>query len=680
MNYREISKKRYLLEGGNYLNAQQIPSSLRTEAVKEITKVLMLLNSEFQKQHGYPIWTPELFRSKQFLSGSSLHFFDLINITGEVYQKVKERTGDVDTQVDKNIKEPLNNTLDSLKGKNIKGIKLLDFKADPAQFITLWELSELKLEENPLRVQVDLELVEYEDSKPTAWSKFAHSSSWEDLTAGVKGVFHKYLMRAFTTKSLSDRYVQSAKGKLKLKKDTDLAFSVDLGLRPKYEPVLDDKGNQLEQDGVLVYKEIPTKQSKYTTDLHKMFVMLFDKEPSSQELRDFWSFTGGIKLAKKLLSKPQQVALMKGFAHTLFNPNTGQALYKADPQRDLREKTLALKKLVDVLGLSSEFSNFKSEILQSIDEFYKKKYPETDTSALEPQAVMEADVVTSKREGIEHIEKMKPQAFVELLKALQSDLPQNTKFKLTLKIDGLGARFGKNADGEKFFESSHSGPQFSAKAFSRFAQERNQTPEKIQRAQHYDDILDLIINSELMEKLPDDCKVHCEILYLPLAEIKNHQAKFVSVYYDTENLGKIITIVPFFVEVASTGELHPQSDEIKEALIKSSTPDIKVIDDRLNPGEIKMSAIGDIQTLIDMDLTVMQSRKKADAEARAGIEALFAVAKTALAQHLLKIAEQSGRHVIGKDLEGVILHTPQGRVKATSKAFKDILQSKKAAN
>lgn len=350
-----LSFKEFLLEGGNVqigeFEADRIDLSKldRSLMITRINRLLQAINLRYQKQHGLPLWNPELFASKKFLSGSAFHFFNKA-IPSEVFAKYKKSVGDIDTQVDKAQEANIKQFLNSLVGEKIGYATFVGFKESAGQFITLWNFS------NPsINLQIDAELVDFVEGKPTEWSEFSHSSAWEDMKEGIKGVFQKYLLRALTTKTLREIIILSGKKETPKKvMSTDLAFSVTQGLRQKLEPVMD--GNkQREIDGLLVFKEIPTKESTYVNDLKMMFKILFEKEPSKSDMQSFNSFVGCLGLVKKYFNQNEQKTLILGFAHTLFGPGA-QGLYRGNAELDYKEKMIAFKKMVDTLDVSYDKS------------------------------------------------------------------------------------------------------------------------------------------------------------------------------------------------------------------------------------------------------------------------------------------------------------------------------------
>lgn len=662
-----------IVEGGNVqigphaaerINLVKIP---RGKMVPIIDELLHAVNSSFNAKFKTPLWAPQLLQKKEFLSGSAFHFLNPA-IPDEKFVKHKPSVGDIDTMVDEKKREQVELFLKSNTGKQIGPATLLGFKPNPGgdQFITLWEFTD-----PAIKVQIDLELVPYNDLGPTDWSKFSHSSDWADLEAGVKGVFHKYLLRAFTTNTLKDRLVQM-KTKLKPVKSTDVAFAVSGGMRQKYEPVLDDNGQQKVVDGLPVFKEIPAKDSTYVNSPAEMFELIFGKPPVGGEEKLMGSFMGGLQLANKHLDAAHKKLLLDGFVNTLFG-QTAQELYKNDPESDKAEKEVALNTMLKSLGMKPDAS-----IEQMKNNFYAnyKQGGELDE---------DGDVVSSQRTGISHLQKMKDLEFIELIKKIKNEYKGKlSNVKMTLKVDGLGARFGKDKAGRPFFESSRSGPIFTAGSFTSHARSRGFEGEKLERAEKYDEIYNLIVNSDFMKKLPNDIKVHCEVMYNPMAEETENGLKFVTVSYDRNQLGKVMTIVPFYAEIASTGEKYSKSEQIKDMLIDIKEENgIKFVDDRLAAGEIDITGeIDPLLTLVnDQFIAKLTSRTRADAEEKSQLKALIQSVKDNLADYIFRHPSIAGKEKLGKDIEGIILHRDkEAPLKITTPDFKQAIAAKRNPN
>lgn len=680
--YPEYLKLQPVSEGGNLqvggAEAQHINLQVmnRSFMVKTIDELLHAINNTYAKTYKQPLWSPELIQSKEFLSGSSLHFFNVKGIPDETFVEKKPKVGDIDTQVDRDQQPNLEKFLNSIQGKQLGPAKFIGFQKGNEQYSSLWEF-----QDPPIKIQIDLEFVEYAEGKPTEWSQFSHSSSWDDLQQGIKGVFHKYLMRAFTTNTLRTRYIQTKTGKLQSKPvtSTDIAFAVSSGagggMRQKYSPVIDPAtGEQKQVDGIPVFTEIAPKDSTYTSSTDGMFEMIFGSTPSAQDKKALASFTGGLQLANKYLDPEAKQKLANGFLMTLYSPGA-QGLYRGDPERDKAEKGVAWNTMLATLDLPDE-AGLKAKADQEATAYYQK---------YKVQESISEDVKASPRQGIQHLEKMNDLEFINFVKQLKHQMQGKlNSIKMTLKVDGLGARFGKDKSGRPFFESSHSGPIFTSGSFTGYAQSRGFDGERLERAAHYDRLFDMIINSNFIQQLPNDTKVNCEVLYNPMAEETETGLKFVTVAYDRSILGPEMTIVPFDSEVASTGERHPQSDKIKNFLVKiKQEGGIKFVDDRLGyEGEVDLNAkIDPILSIVDANLMAkLASRLKVDADEKKQIKAFLQAAKDSIAQYLLQHPGIVGKDRMGKDIEGVILHRgKEAPIKVTTPGFKQAMAAKKQA-
>jgi hypothetical protein len=265
ISFKEFNQ---LTEGGNVQigdkSAERIDLNKisRDDITPEIEQTLDAFNAAFKKLHNIPIWSGELFASKKFLSGSAFHFFDRAIATAE-FKQYKNTVGDIDTQVDAALEKSVEAFLSTNAGKKFGAATLIGHKNSAGQSISLWYFDKHKI-----NVQIDLEYVDFANGVPTDWSQFSHSSDWSDIKAGIKGAFHKYAMRALTSKTLRDIIILKGKKEVPTKiKATDLAFSVTQGLRTKIEPVTID-GKHQHKDGLQVYREIPTKSSSYTNYLN----------------------------------------------------------------------------------------------------------------------------------------------------------------------------------------------------------------------------------------------------------------------------------------------------------------------------------------------------------------------------------------------------------------------------
>lgn len=343
------SFKQFLYEGGNVqigdAEAERIDLNKikREDIIPKITTVLDSVNQSFKKQFDVPLWSSELFATKKFLSGSAFHFFDG-GIATDEFKKYKNTVGDIDTQVSIDLMKDTAAFLDAHVGKKFGDATFLGYKKSAGQYITLFAFNDPRI-----NIQIDLEFVDFLNGQPTEWSHFSHSSSWADIKAGVKGVFHKYMLRALTSKTVRDIVILSGKKEIpKVVKSNSLAFSVQHGLREKITPVMDG-AVQRHQDGLPVFKEITPGESNYVKELAVIFEILFGSIPSKSELKMMDSFTDGLKLVKTHFSQSDQIKFINGFAEILWEKGA-QGIYKGNADLDKHDKMIAYNIVINTLG------------------------------------------------------------------------------------------------------------------------------------------------------------------------------------------------------------------------------------------------------------------------------------------------------------------------------------------
>jgi hypothetical protein len=270
------------------------------------------------------------------------------------------------------------------------------------------------------------------------------------------------------------------------------------------------------------------------------------------------------------------------------------------------------------------------------------------------------EVVNSKRVSIQHFQKMKSEEFVAWMKTVRFDYGGVLKnIKAVMKVDGLGARFGKDFNGTPFFEGSRTGPVFDSGGFSAFARCKTDNIELITRAVHYDNMLEIFKKEDFMNTLPNNTKVVCEIFYNPMAETTEKDIKFVTVSYDKKRLGSLMTIMPYTVLDASTGHESPDKDNILKKLYKRSSDKIMIINPNLKFTEIDVSVYAEAASVYsDESLSILKSRKSSDRADKQNLINALQKIKDDLADYLLAHPGIEGKFKLGTEIEGVVLHLP----------------------
>jgi hypothetical protein len=374
----------------------------RSEFKRNVIATLKKLDNFHKSQFGMPIWNPKtrdkILNSGEAFNGSSEHLFK-DSITDDEFTKYKPSVGDIDLTVPSENIETIFELLSSLEGSEILQSKMWyvgqnrkTFSGD--QINALFAYKEAK-DQQPIFIQIDFEAVDYLNGKPSEFAKFSHSSSWEDVKTGVKGVFHKYVIRSLTIGSLLDDAILLTKSsplyppeKLKIARKADpirlLSFSVSSGMRATVElqKYADDAtvppelvGKPVKFDGKFVYKELSTGESTYTKSKEEIFTLIFGELPSKDDLILLDSFIGVLSLMKKYLSDEEIDAVYEDFINDKLFGIKSQRLDLTNPEIDKSSKMSAV-------GRFREAFPFLPEIDQSMLDSYYGSYKVRQTEYL----------------------------------------------------------------------------------------------------------------------------------------------------------------------------------------------------------------------------------------------------------------------------------------------------------
>ena len=732
MKLSEFTRKSgtILLEGGNVVINDQAADRIDAKARKQIVPIidssLAAINSAFAQFSGQPLWQPQLLANRKFLSGSAFHFFDRTNISDLKFVAAKPTVGDIDTQVDVDMRDDIISWLKKLPGGSRLGDAVyVGFKDDPlalggSQLITLWNFPGIQVKtRNPdgsqtvrgCNVQIDLELKEFETAAdgdyrtPTRWSHFSASSSWQDLSAGVKGVFHKYLIMALTKLTEQDIVVRKPVYNRRTKEYDSYSYSEPKrvpmytfavgsreggGLRPTYIPVTDSQGRQEQQDGYPVYDQ--AKTTGYIRDVDRIFANIFGKKIKKSELKkisaSFDSFTGLLDVMRRYLDRDEQQRVSDKFREkTIGNDEIGrraQELYKGDPDKDRSEKMTAYNLLMKTLGTQPP---------DGFDQMLKDYYSTYDKKTSE--SLVEADPVPDyARKGIQHIYnrlpdgrvssmEMRDRDFLELVKEIDSEGGTLDSAQITLKVDGAGIRFGRDISGRPFFMTSRvTEPLYADDMgyFERYGKSQNQSSEQLARTRNYDQALSAIVNSDFIKQLPSDTIVQAEMLYTPMAQaVDNNQLKFVNIPYDQKRLGSEMTLIPISVRRFSTGQDLPDQDKIIKKLVNKSTSEIKILTNKLEHRGINVSKI--IEPVVNLPQTLTSALlSKGTTPEKTRVKEILDQVRQQLSQAIIDSPRLKGKNMLGPDMEGIVVNFPSGRIiKVTSPQMKSAMAAKSLA-
>lgn len=334
----------------------------RSKFKKQLYSLLQAINTLHEVQFGYKIWG-EI--NSDIFNGSSASIMD-DNISDTDIYHHKPFLGDVDLAVPSEHAGTLLSLLDERKGQKITSkVELIGINRTIGQSVgtQINAIFKFKDPEDYL-VQVDFELLSFEDGKPTEWARFSHSSAWSDILNGVKAVHHKFLIRSLvgaisarpdiviaTPKSTWDNVKISASSR---KGDITrmLKFSVDHGVRVAYSPLVNSAGETVQHEGKQVFKEIPTIDSDYKRNVEDILELAFGPE-NSADVEKFWTFDGVVELIGQHLNAEQQQDVVERYLTLLWGvkPQRAQELERGNPDEDLKVKSAGWNRLKQLTGV-----------------------------------------------------------------------------------------------------------------------------------------------------------------------------------------------------------------------------------------------------------------------------------------------------------------------------------------
>jgi hypothetical protein len=389
--------KKAILEGGNLSigahSADEIDLKVhqRNYIIPILDKLLSDINNAFKAKYNTPLWNEQLLKSKQFLGGSSLHFFNTKGISDQEFVAKKPKVGDIDTQVNKEYEDKVSEFLTTYTNKQIGNATLLGFSRGNEQYNALFQFND-----PPIKVQIDFEFGRYnpETNTPDEWFRFSHSSDWNDIQAGIKGVFHKYLYRSLSTISNQQVYIAEPKGRGKARAiqisdepesvnriSFAVASSQGGGVSEKYKPYIDPETNKpMMKNGLPVLTPVPSTERSYEQRLATQFEMFFGRPPTPEDSKLQQSFVGTVDLINKYVEKSKKAGVLEAFLDICFEPGS-QMITKDDPKRDAETKFAAIDVMIEKLGLQNmrpkavELAKAYEADYEEV-EAYKKAHPD----------------------------------------------------------------------------------------------------------------------------------------------------------------------------------------------------------------------------------------------------------------------------------------------------------------
>lgn len=374
-------------KNGKTISAERIPLKEigRDKFVKAFRKYLKTLNKLFYKEYNYYIWCSEKEIDNAGIFNGSTSFIMSPDYKSDEIVKYKSTAGDLDVAVPREYGKDIYNFLKTIEDKEIiSGIKYLGNNANSEDKLgnTIICIVKAKFGNISVQAQMDLELSEMKDGCQAEWSKFAHSSTFDDAKAGIKGVMSKYLWRALvgTVDELDKGFLVAAPSstpdKIKLVKKQPskirlLNFGVDSGVGAGYELMIKDNKPIL-IDGNKIYRKKKPAEKTYSKNLEELLQIVFGSNSSKINIKDTHSFVKVLDLINKYLDKKKKQHILDRFTEILFCNDGGQCqVIEPNEKEDVSIKLGTYEKAVNMLNLKKH-KNIDDIVQKYVDKMHSK--------------------------------------------------------------------------------------------------------------------------------------------------------------------------------------------------------------------------------------------------------------------------------------------------------------------
>lgn len=353
--------KTYLGGPAQAIKKLNISNNKRNIVSSHIRDLAISLNNHLN------FWNPNnpYIKNGYIFNGSSQHLMNpeidnvikkKLNDPNISLEKIKSDYGDIDIIIPKTKLDELQKFLDTKDDNKVvwepgSENKISDnffyvgrtksFAAIPDQLVTLFWYKP-----NNQIVQIDFEgddmVIDSNGfEKPSTWTKFSKDSPIDDLAKGIKGLAGAILLRALTrgTTRLENAIVLTPGGAKKFKeqgenalKDREISTNQrdslpseytfgGAGIRKAYNYLGKVKGKDAYEFIEARVGRTMGPEFASILDLKKIFETIFKKSPSSEDLDNFRSFQGLLKMMKKNLDRTTIKIVLERFVEIIKSEN-----------------------------------------------------------------------------------------------------------------------------------------------------------------------------------------------------------------------------------------------------------------------------------------------------------------------------------------------------------------------
>ena len=275
-------------------------------------------------------------------------------------------------------------------------------------------------------------------------------------------------------------------------------------------------------------------------------------------------------------------------------------------------------------------------------------------------------VAEQKRKNMKHLSEMNDYDFCMWM--LYDAGKTGNYLDLSWKLDGFFLRFGKDEEGNPWFQTARSPVLYDPMAVIWHALSRGYDHQAMGRAEVYFHLIKQIWESKIMDEIEDDSCFACEVFDKSMAKHDKEKGTltFVNIPYDDKFFTTDVTLFIYQLQVASTGQTW----------IDGYTGDLK-LDENIRTLGSKFRVDLDYEYFrtavqsFGSNLLVLKSLKHKDRDLKLALKEKVAILKQQFSAYVLSKAKE--KHEMGENFEGVVFKVNNTEYKITTDYFKLLL-------
>lgn len=275
-------------------------------------------------------------------------------------------------------------------------------------------------------------------------------------------------------------------------------------------------------------------------------------------------------------------------------------------------------------------------------------------------------VLEKKRKNMKHLSEMNDYDFCQFI-----SMTTNDPIELSWKLDGFFLRFGKDVDGTPWFQTARSSVLTDPMAIIWHSLEKGYDHNGMSRAECYFHLVKKLWASGIMDMLPDDSGLECEVFDKSLSSVDKESGTrtFVNIPYYDAYFDKDITLAIYRMIEASSGATWVNG--YRQEFPLNLDPDIRTVGTRFEIDVDLTYFRKAVYSLNGEPLRSLTSLKHADRALKIKTKEIVATIKGQFYQYILNKAKEFNK--MGDNFEGVVITVNNTEYKIVTDYFRELL-------